>query len=260
MVKRKEQTYNCIALYDWTPESTDLKGWFHYMEEWAHDINISWDSIGLGISKKLLLFKNGKRKIEKLNFQGVPHVLLTGGVDEPGTYTNWKIDAFISNQSKKSESYLCFDNNLAPFTFEVLTGFLRKLLSFADFKYGICYQRSNLYGPSSYAGGTIEIYGDLELPYDEEKKIGNWMRKYTFDNGYRTGLLRDVYPFSILVDQHLSESVGNKSFKEWVESDPTHGSLTKITADHYLWAVDPIHIPLVQETLQQAGFLLCYKV
>lgn len=254
---------NCVALYDWDPETTDLKGWFQYMETWAEEIGQPWESIGLGLSIRLMQFKNGKRKFEKMDFQGTPHILLLGGVSEPGTNSNWKTYASFSNKENnlRKTLELCFSDDLAPFSKEILKKYLQSLLTFADFKYGICYQRGFNFGPADYASGTIGVYSGFDISREEEDRIGAWSHEYEFSDGsYRTGLLRDVYPFNILVDTHLTETVGDKTLEAWIDSDSTHGTLEKITDTHWLWSIDAENIPAAQEALQKAGLLLCYKV
>jgi hypothetical protein len=251
---------NCIALYDYNPEKCDLKGWFEYMEKWTDEIGIPWESVGSNLGRKLLLYKNGRRKYEKLEYVGIDNMSMFGGVSEPGTYLDWKTctNFSIKDNELRNTMELCFPDINASFHKKILLTFLRNLLSFADFKYGICYQRPYNMGPEAYANGTL---AGIDLPREEEKKVARWMHEYDFDDGkYRTGLLRDVYPFNILVNTHLTESVGDKTLESWIDSDSRHGSLDKITNNHWLWSVEPQHIPLAQEALQKAGLLLCYKV
>jgi hypothetical protein len=250
---------NCIALYDYNPEKGDLKGWFEYMEKWAEEIGIPWESAS-NLKGKLMLFKNAKRKYEKLEYKGIDSTGMLGGVSEPGTHLDWKTftNFSVEDTELRDTMDLCFPDTQVPFTQENLIPILKNLLKFADFKYGICYQRPYNMGPEAYAGGALE---GIDLPSNEEKKIGNWNRKYKLSpHHYRTGLLRDVYPFNILVNTHLTEPVGDKTLESWIDSDPRHGILDKITHSHWLWSVEPQHIPLAQEALQKAGLLLCYKV
>jgi hypothetical protein len=256
----KTSLCNCIALYDYNPEKCNLKEWFQYMDQWADEIDIPWESIGSNLGRKLLLYKNGIRKYEKLEYIGIDNMSMFGGVSEPGTYLDWKTYTHFSTKGEglRGTMGLCFPDTQKPFTQENLIPILKSLLKFADFKYGIGYQRPYNMGPSLYVSGSL---GGIDLPEKEERKIGQWKRSYIFDDGnYRTGLLRDVYPFNILVNTHLTEPVGHKTLEAWIDSDPRHGVLDKITHSHWLWSVEPQHIPLAQEALQKAGLLLCYKV
>jgi hypothetical protein len=256
----KSAICNCIALYDYSPKKCNLKGWFNYMDQWAEEIGIPWESIGITTSKKLILYKNGKKKLEKTNFERITEIEILGGVSEPGTHLNWKVDTnfFLRENGLRQELYLCFPDIQKSFTKDNLSYYLKQLLQFSDFKYGICYQRPYNMGPSLYASGSL---GGSKVSEAEENKIGHWQLEYTYSDGiYRTGLLRDVYPFNILVDTHLKEPVGDKTLEAWISSNPKHGTLEKITEHHWLWSIDPQHIPVAQEVLQEAGLLLCYKL
>lgn len=253
---------NCIALYDYSIDRCDLKGWFSYMEQWAQEIGIPLESVGITTSRKLIQFHNGKKKLEKTNYKDITEIEIYGSVSEPGTHLNWKTSAsfFVKCNGLRQTMDLCFPDTQQPFHKGVISSYLTHLLSFGDFKYGICYQRPYNMGPADYAGGVISTSGRIELSKQDRKKISTWSHEYTFDDGsYRTGLLRDVYPFNILIDTHLNEKVGTQTLKEWIDLDPTHGTLDKLTDTHWLWSIDPVHIPAAQEALQEAGLLLCYR-
>jgi hypothetical protein len=256
----KSTLCNCIALYDFTAEKTDVKSWFYFMDSWANEVGMPWASLGSKLSRKLVLYKNGKRKIEKNGFDTDLSIETYGEVSEPGTYLDWKTCNSLSvpKNGLSGESYLCFPNDALSFTAENLRAILKQMLECADFKYGICYQRPYNMGPELYAGGAL---GGIDLPREEETKIGHWARRYLHSNGiYRTGLLRDVYPHNILIDQHLSEKVSDATLGEWIKSSSNHGTLEKITEHHWLWSIDPQNILVAQEVLQEARLLLCYKV
>jgi hypothetical protein len=254
---------NCIALYDYSPDHCDLKHWFYYMDAWAEKIGIPWESIGSNLSRKLLLYKNGKKRIEKSDFNRELNIEIYGGVSEPGTYLDWQTCAnfFIKDNGLRHTAVLCFPESQKTFSQENLISFLKELLKSGNFKYGICYQRPYNLGPEAYAGGTNQVSAKGVLDDTKRKKISTWFHEYIFDDGaYRTGLLRDVYPFNLLIDVHLREKVGKSTLEAWINSDPKHGALEKITDIHWLWSIEPEHIPIAQEALQEAGLLLCYKV
>jgi hypothetical protein len=138
---------------------------------------------------------------------------------------------------------------------------IQEILTFSQPPYEIIYQRDYENGPHLYTSGCNSGFGYSDEELVERRKITSWSDEYDFDDGkYRTGLLRDVYPFNILVNTHLTEPVGDKTLESWIDSNPRHGVLDKITHSHWLWSVDPQHIPLAQEALQEEGLLLCYKV
>jgi hypothetical protein len=258
--QKKIEWCNTIVLYDMDITDQTFKDYFQSMEKWAEDVQIPWESIGLTTSQKLILFKNGKKKLEKTDFQGIEDIELLGGVSEPGTHLNWESYSCL-NSKRKGEFVLSFLDTKLGFSKALLLPIIQEILTFSQPRYGIIYQRDYENGPHLYASGCNSGLGYSDEELVERRKITSWSDEYDFDDGkYRTGLLRDVYPFNILVHTHLTEPVGGRTLEAWIDSNPRHGVLDKITNSHWLWSVDPEHIPLAQEALQEAGLLLCYKV
>jgi hypothetical protein len=262
MKKQKEIILcNNIVLYDLEVTRTTFEEYFKWIQTWAEKTNIPWEAIGLPQAKKLILFKNGKRRLEKNGFgEELDSLELYGGGPEPGTNENWLTYSSIEGL-KKGEIVVSFVDFKLPFQKEVILSLLKDILQWCQPKYGIIYQRDYEKGPYFYASGCICGIGHSDAELIERSKISNWSKQYRSNNGaYRTGLLRDVYPFNLLIDIHLGEKVGKSTLEAWINSDPKHGALEKITDTHWLWSIEPEHIPIAQEALQEAGLLLCYKV
>ena len=254
-------TCGCIALYDFYSEETDMKRFFYLMENLSAHINLPWQSIGgTSNSGKLIQFKNGKKKLEKMGFQAIKNLSLMGGVREPGTNEDWRTCAFFNASYLRGHLVLCFEESLWRDAHLTLVSLLQDLLSCAPFSYGIVYERDRDLGPDCYSVGVLCETDRKRVPQEERKQISAWAKKYSYGSDkYRTGLLRDVYPHNILTSPHLSEKVGNVTLGDWIKADSCRGTLTPLTDTHTLWSVDPASIPLVQEVLQEAGLLLCYK-
>lgn len=250
----------CIALYDFSKEQADMKRFFTLMETLSAQVNIPWESMG-GLSQrgKLLQFKNGKRKVEKTNFEGLKSLSLLGGVDEPGTHENWRICVYF-NAERRGHMVLCLEEALWQGANLALVPLLKDLLSCAPFAYGTVYERDRDLGPEWYAVGVNAITGRKRLSQEERDELANWGNAYEYlDGDYRTGLLRDVFPHNILTAPHLGEKVGGIPLGEWIQAAPNRGALTPLTHTHMLWSVDPQDIPQVREALQNAELLLCFK-
>ena len=89
----------------------------------------------------------------------------------------------------------------------------------------------------------------------EEEKIWSWSLHYPH---YEIGNLRDVYPYNIISDLHLNRDVHGQTLESWIKSDPSHGTLEKISDTHWLWTVEDQHIPKAQEVLSSAHLLVAY--
>lgn len=240
------------------PES--IKNLFLYFEPMAEKFAYPWGSLGAGGRQKLLQFKTGKRKLEKINFETENHVSLLGGVDEPGTNSNWKLNFSIDFGQYSRCLYFCypadFDIDHHAFGLELM----KNVSQFCDYEYGIGFERRYVWGPDMYCGGTIYTGSRLEVSDFERNQIGAWMRKYALPSGkYQVGDFRDIYSYNMLTEPHLIRQVGSKSLKDWILSNPAHGTLEKVTDRHWLWSIDPEQIPTIQEALEPTGILLCYK-
>lgn len=117
------------------------------------------------------------------------------------------------------------------------------------------------YGPDSYVLGVSE---GLKMAYqnpehgEESERIHNWLKQYRYASGtYKTGDLRDVYPFNVLCQVHLDREVNGQRFEEWVTASPERGQLKKVTDTLWTWWVEADHIPAVREALAPSGMILC---
>ena len=249
----------CIALYDFPKEQADMKRFFTLMEALSDQVGVPWESMGLTTSAKLVQFKNGKRKAEKINFQGLEDIALMGGVYKPGTFEDWRTYASLDADTR-GHMVVCLEEALWQGGNLALVPLLKDLLSCAPFAYGTVYERDRDLGPEWYAVGINAITGRKRLSQQERDELANWGNAYeSLDGDYRTGLLRDVFPHNILTAPHLGEKVGGLTLGEWIQAASNRGTLTPLTPTHTLWSVDPQDILQVREALQEAGLLLCFK-
>ncbi|MBM3469095.1 MAG: hypothetical protein FJX71_06670 [Alphaproteobacteria bacterium] len=253
------QLCNVVALYDLEAEKCNLPGWFDFMVNWFESIGETPQAMGLPTSQKLIRFESGKRKLEKNGFQGIEDIHLMGGVSEAGTNLNWKTSVEICLR-KKGFLYICFDDVIQLLNKDYITKLVKDLSRFCNFKYGIAYQREFTKGPDWYVNGIIEGISRTPENNIEREKIACWFKKYSVNNHYKTGLLRDIYLYNILTRTHLDQRVKGQTLEQWILQNATHGDLQSVTDRHWLWSLKPTQIPIVQEILQEADLLLCYKL
>lgn len=214
--------------------------------------------MGLTTSKKLIRYENGKRKLEKQGFKEIKAIHLIGGGSEPGTDENWR--AFADINIKYGLLYFCFDDAVQRLSSAYVSSLVKDLARFCNFKYGIGYQREFKKGPEWYVSGIIGYEGNVTIEREERARIAKWHNEYFYDDAnYKTGDLRDVYPYNVLTSAHLSRPAQETNLKEWIESACGRGDLTQVVDDRWLWTLKDDQIPPVQEALHQAGLLLCYK-
>jgi len=129
--------------------------------------------------------------------------------------------------------------------------------------YGIGYERDALKGPEAYAFGMAVRLGHTAAAEIERKRIALWWREFLIPrndepNRFRhlSGMLRDVYPVSILSSAHLSRRVGSMQFNDWVRSSAQHGELQPVGSGNWLWVLDPMQMDGVREILRTSGLII----
>jgi hypothetical protein len=258
---KRGQIANCLALHEITHIPTSAKGWIQIIIDYFNKYGLTPTRMSLSgeyyNSKNTVSFKYGLRALEKHNYEGLT------GLSMYALPPNHDIDMFDGifiaeiNFDKTYGDYIafCFDNNIVPFDKSFFQELTVKINSFFKPLYGYIYQRKFSEGPNHYPFGVI---GGSEVIEDtEEKKIGEWGRVYS-SKRYRTGLLRDIYPYNILTSAHLEQVINGETLEQWIKKNSSHGTLEKITDDHWLWSLTPEQIPAVQEALYPSGILLCY--
>lgn len=143
-------------------------------------------------------------------------------------------------------------------------GYLAKLIAgICLVTYGVGYRRDPLLGPEAYALGMVVQRGKLGPSELEYGRIGLWQREFARPRAgeperfrHLSGLIRDVYPVSILSQSHLSKFIGGLRFAEWIGSASGRGTLTKLGIGNWLWSVSDVDIPLVREVLCAAQLVI----
>lgn len=247
---------SCIALYDFDIQQFKLEDWTDYGERWMEQYDYPPNTMGLPHSGKYLRYNNGKRRLEKEKYQVENIDFYAGG--EAGTDYAWKLVAYFSKDHRTT--YLCFDEDVETFSREVLEELLMNLCQFCSPKYGIGFQREKKYGPGAYVRG---ISHGLKLAYEdaehgkEDNRITKWLDVYRGREGYKTGDLRDIYPFNVLSQPHLDRIVNGHRFQDWVQASSERGTLKQVSDTLWTWWVEPDKIPAVREALAPSGMILC---
>jgi len=137
---------------------------------------------------------------------------------------------------------------------EVLLGRWLKRLRPA---YGIGLFRARGQHPEMYA---IGLGGGSPLDFSavarlETRATNAWidgMKQAVYDQG----ILRDVYPLSLLTERHLQRPMdGGDSLAAWIARHPSHGTLSPCQPGYTLWRVAPERIPAVRKELAGRGAL-----
>lgn len=252
---------NCIALHDLKNSKPDLRHWVKYVVQFFEKYNIVPTKAGVSGSnikenKKNILFQNAIKKLELCNYEDVSSIWMGALPPDCGIEMFDTIFmAQISMRDHRNKVVLCFDDNIAPFDYDLLNILIRDLAKFFDAKYGYCYQRLFKEGAIFYPSGIIS---GLERGHPEVELIGRWLRHYVSSSGrYKTGDLRDIYPVNVLSAAHFEIEVKGKRLKDWIEMDKRHGNLMQLDEDLWAWHVQKENIMLVRESLRPTGRVIC---
>jgi hypothetical protein len=122
--------------------------------------------------------------------------------------------------------------------------------------YGIGYIHLSLQAPSLYAVGLL---GGVGVPTFNEhppgygEQLGRWLVESSKGARHLRGWFRDVYPVSLLSEQHVNADLGQGQTLRtsgW-------GTLTPISQQRWLWEVPDHQIAPARATLLRAGLLIC---
>lgn len=109
---------------------------------------------------------------------------------------------------------------------------------------------------SRLAFGFHPIEYGVGLSLNTGRSVQDWADAIRFDL-YR--FLRNVYPWSLLTDEHLDITVSGTRLEEWIREDSRRGSLTPFTDRMTLWTVDEAQIPALRQVLDAAGLFFDYE-
>lgn len=153
--------------------------------------------------------------------------------------------------------------HLGPFSIKDCTHLSRLATLHSSIGYGIGYEHDGRRGPEAYAHGLEVQFDGLDIDDQESKRLDVWWRECSAPRAgepsrfrHLAGMIRDVYPVSVLSPVHLAQKVGQSNFGDWIGAAAGRGTLTRIGAGNSLWAVPTVGIPAVRAELKAAGLVI----
>jgi hypothetical protein len=259
---RRSKLSNNIALHSFEDNDINLRELISYIESLFLSYNIHPIKVDItgenGVKgNKVILYKNAKKKLELCDYKGVDGIWIgaTPSFDyDDNQESIFMFDIALSKTGKES-LVLTMDEGVSGFDRGVYCGILKNLQRIVRAKYGYIYQRPFNKGPQYYPYGIIMC---LERGTTERKLITRWSDEYHMMEGsYKVGDLRDVYDGNVIVDEHLERRVGDKSLREWIESDSSNGYIEAIDDKTYVWWAPEGNIEKIRGVLRETGILIC---
>jgi hypothetical protein len=261
---------NCIVLHDFERNPGDLRGWFEYTLALFHQHGVtptkaSSSGVNGTKSRKNLLFKNEKKKLELCHFQGINSIWF--GANPPDHFSDGADVLFSTHLSLSPFPpvlVLCVDDAIVPWKSQVFTSLAQNLSHFFGARYGYFYQRLWIHGPDWFSSGIDGFSGkrsDKQPSAEDCRRNNQWGLKYISSKPkYRTGDLRDIYPISFLCGAHLTCDIGGQTFEAWVKADTSRGRLTPLEGTNpglWAWEVEASLCETVRKALLPSGMILC---
>jgi hypothetical protein len=153
--------------------------------------------------------------------------------------------------------------HIGPFSVRDCMKLSRLATLHSSIGYGIGYEHDGRRGPEAYAHGLEVQFDGLDIDDQESKRMDMWWRECSAPEAgepgrfrHLAGMIRDVYPVSVLSPVHLAQKVDDRNLGEWIGAAESRGTLTRIGAGNSLWAVPPDGIPAVRAQLKAAGLII----
>ena len=156
-----------------------------------------------------------------------------------------------------------YRQHLGPFSVRDCLHLTRLATSHSSIGYGIGYEHDGRMGPEAYAHGLEVRFEDFDIDARESRRMEMWWRECSAPQPgessrfrHLAGMIRDVYPVSVLSPVHLAQKVGPRNLGEWIGAAAGRGTLTQIGAGNSLWSIPPVAIPAARAELKAAGLII----
>jgi len=237
-----------------------IKNWMDIALSYDETLGLSPAIIGIegkGYSGKITDFKKGYKKVTDTAFKGVEGIgLYTIESDDRDFAFYWKVLMdIVFSEVKGITAFIGVDLDVAGKD-QVLNEAVLPVSKLLNVTYGYSFVMPAEKGPYSYGNSFIHVEEGHELTDEEEMLIIQGSPYIRLINDGK-GILRDVFQENLLADVQLNAQVEGKSLKEWILSDPAHGSLSDFAGKPY-WKVDKNNLVNVREVLHRNGLILAY--
>lgn len=138
-----------------------------------------------------------------------------------------------------------------------LESFINKALQNTIIPYGIIYYAATVTDAFYYATGDnlVKLF-----TYDNPIK---WQKEtpglYEGKERYKFSMLRMIYPYNLINNYHLNLKIQGVTLKNWIGLDPSHGVLTAINKDLWLWKVKTDHIDNLNRIFGESEYLVSWQ-
>jgi len=269
MSSKQDITSDCIGIafygIDTSPEGAralyeEIIGWFDRVHCPPDKLAIQ----GKGFGSKPIAFSNANTRLMKRGFADIKAITVYSMLEDGQIpILDWWATAVLDvGLGLRPYFALAARASVSTLDDAPICQLIRSCVSHICPQYGIGFRRRHDQGPLFYAAGVnYSPSSGQESPcsYDEALTISRWGDLGMVEEVYKQGVLRDVFPQNYLTDQQLSRTIGQVSLGEWIESESSRGTLTKLDDRMTLWRVADSQIKQLRDELWSAGAIFDWK-
>ncbi len=212
---------------------------------------------------KLLSFSYNYKRLSRLGYEGVTDYELYATV--PGANLWWNecyLSASYEGVGPKTHTCMTIRQSIASLDDLLNNGLVAKIAAIVQPAYGIGFVKPEWVGPSLYVIGITmgpPGYVPQGAEYEECLRICRWGDIALWQELYRQGIIRDIYPHNYLTQPQLAMPVDGIPLNHWIERDPSRGTLVLLTDQVWLWHLAQEQIANLRPALQQAGIIFDWR-
>jgi len=259
MLRQIVDPYVALAFYGVDPRSA-RDYWELVLEYWIA-LGLQPDGAALGgngFSGKSARFATALKAIDKRGFADLEwfslYVLVPNGKDV-------ERDAVTSAGWVSSNAGLECSAAISSLRDPTLLELANRAALVLDPSYAIGFEMPKKQGPGYYAGGLRYYRSDDEMKNlsperkREDERTGAWGSIGRSLRVYLEGLLRDVYPWNLLNDTQIANTIDGLSLRDWIHNGADRGQVVHLTDKLWCWTIEAKNIAQARAALSRAGLI-----
>jgi len=217
---------------------------------------------GPGLRNRFISFARRRRLLQRLDWETL-HAIELVCMEEGGSteLSEWSRMTSLMPRTQRFEIGFVSGNPRRDST--VLYSLFDRWAPVGSPEYAYQFRQQMRFCPACYASGMGYGSSRPESAYEHNMNISWWGRTVSNTPAtYESGVLRDVYPRSLLSEAYLAAPVGRSglSLREWIARDPkARGTLRPFTETLTEWRPPVEQIPSIRESLYRGGRVFYWR-
>jgi hypothetical protein len=215
---------------------------------------------GPGFGGRPVAFSQTSSTLQRQGFAGVTNVYLVAMF--PGGQIPVR-DWLLNVNWSLTDRYAVFaaESSIVLFHSDGFRRYAEEVARLLQPEYGIAYEMSKRLAPDMFALGIGQKEGAILTgeAYEEARNVARWGDMGMEQQVWRSGVIRDVYPWNFLTAAQLNKKVAGCSLREWIGQDSQRGSLSELSDSVVLWIVPASSIQAIRQQLREARLFFDWR-